>query len=61
MLDAAMNLWDCAAIMPIIEEAGGRFTTWDGTPTIYAPDAVATNGLLHDQILGVLKSERRQA
>ena len=54
MVDAAMKLWDCAAILPVIEEAGGRFTTWDGRATIYADDAVATNGLLHNQALSAL-------
>src|SRR5262249_23200550 len=29
-LDPAMNVWDCAALLPVIEEAGGRFTSWRG-------------------------------
>jgi fructose-1,6-bisphosphatase/inositol monophosphatase family enzyme len=27
-LDPIMNVWDCAALLPIVEEAGGRFTDW---------------------------------
>ncbi len=54
MIDPALNLWDCAAIMPIIEEAGGRFTSWAGEATIYTKDAVATNGVLHSEILAML-------
>ena len=34
MLDPVMNLWDCAALLPIVEEAGGTFTDWQGTSTI---------------------------
>ena len=47
MLDAVMNPWDCAAIQPVVEEAGGRFTDWKGVRTIYGGCAVASNGLLH--------------
>lgn len=61
MLDPKMNPWDCAAVAPIIREAGGRFTTWAGEPTIWGPDAVATNGKLYDQVIEVLKNEKRAA
>lgn len=55
MIDPGLKLWDCAAIMPCITEAGGRFTTWDGRDTIYADDGLATNGLLHEQVLTIVK------
>lgn len=55
MIDPAMNPWDCAPLLPILREAGGQFTAWDGADTIWGPDAVATNGLLHEQVLGELK------
>lgn len=55
MIDSAMNPWDCAAVMPIVEEAGGRFTTWAGEPTIWGKDGVASNGILHQQVLDLLK------
>ena len=57
MVDPALKLWDCAAILPIMEEAGGRFTTWDGKATIYADDGVASNGVLHDEVLSTLRGE----
>jgi histidinol phosphatase-like enzyme (inositol monophosphatase family) len=53
-LDPIMNVWDCAALLPIVEEAGGRFTDWRGQRTIHGGEAVATNGVLHDRILAVL-------
>jgi histidinol phosphatase-like enzyme (inositol monophosphatase family) len=54
MIDPAMHVWDCAPLLPIIEEAGGRFTDWQGRRTIQGGNAVATNGLLHDQVLELL-------
>ena len=54
MVDPGMKLWDCAAVMPVIEEAGGRFTTWGGKATIYGEDSVASNGLLHEEVLSIL-------
>jgi len=54
MVDPAMASWDCAALLPIIEEAGGRFTTWEGERTIHGADAFATNGILHERVLEAL-------
>jgi histidinol-phosphatase len=60
MLDPVINPWDVAPLPPILREAGGRFTNWAGEETIHGPDGVATNGALHEQVLSVLKSERRR-
>ncbi len=54
-LDPMMNVWDCAALLPIVEEAGGRFTDWSGRATIHGGEAVATNGLVHDEVLRLLR------
>lgn len=56
MLDPVMNLWDCAAIVPIIEEAGGTFTDWIGRQTAGGGNAIATNGKLFDQVMRVVTS-----
>ena len=51
-----LNPWDTAAGTVILEEAGGKLTDYDGTPyTIYSKKIVASNGLLHQQILDVLQ------
>lgn len=50
MIDPRMSVWDCGPLLPIIQEAGGRFTDWQGNATIHGPDAFSTNGLLHDQV-----------
>ena len=47
--------WDLAPCKLIVEEAGGRFTDWDGRPTIYTGTALATNGRLHDAALERLR------
>jgi len=54
MLDPIMNLWDCAALLPIMEEAGGTFTDWRGHRTAAAGNAVATNGVLFDEVMSVI-------
>ncbi len=54
MIDPEMNLWDTAALLPVIEEAGGRFTDWHGQRTVHSHEAVGTNGLVTDEILVLL-------
>jgi len=54
MVEHGVHVWDVAAIKPIVEEAGGRFSDWDGQPTIYLPDVLASNGTLHNEVLGLL-------
>ena len=40
----------------IVEEAGGRFSDFDGTARIDAGTAVTSNGLLHDELLTAMAS-----
>ncbi len=54
MVDAAMKVWDCAPMPPILSEAGGHFTNWQGEPTIWGHDAMATNGKLFEQVQALL-------
>lgn len=49
-----LEVHDMAALVPIVEEAGGTFTGLDGTPGPWHRSAVATNSLLHDSVLQVL-------
>ncbi len=55
MVDPIMNIWDAAAILPIIEEAGGTFTDWHGRPTIHSGEGIATNGLVLDEVLRITR------
>jgi len=55
MLDATLSVWDCAALLPILREAGGSFTDWAGNSTIHGPDAISTNGILLDAVLKTVR------
>jgi histidinol-phosphatase len=55
MLDFGVHSWDIAAIIPLVEEAGGTFTDWTGKQDLEQPDALASNGKLHDAVLTVLE------
>ncbi len=51
MLDPIMAVWDCAALQPILEEAGGTFTDWRGKSTIRGEEAISTNRVLFDEVM----------
>ncbi len=59
-LDPEMEMWDSAPFLPILEEAGGRFTDWDGDRTIHGANALSTNGALHDELLALLAEVRTE-
>jgi len=51
MVEPELSLWDLAALVPIVTEAGGTFTDLGGRPGPGGGSAVATNGKLHPEIL----------
>ena len=54
MIEPELSLWDVAALVPIIIEAGGTFTDLSGRPGPSGGSAIATNGALHEDILAHL-------
>lgn len=56
MIDPEMNVWDNAPLLPIVVEAGGRFTNMAGVATIDGGSGVSTNGLLHDAVIAELRN-----
>jgi histidinol-phosphatase len=52
--DRAMNVWDYAPVQLIVEEAGGRCTTFEGAGPSAGSSFVATNGLLHEGVVALL-------
>ena len=58
MLDAVMNVWDCAALFPVLKEAGGTFTDWQGNSTINGGNAIATNGHLFEEVMRTIRNEK---
>jgi histidinol phosphatase-like enzyme (inositol monophosphatase family) len=59
MLDPIMNIWDCAPLLPIVEEAGGTFTDWQGQRTIHGGNAISTNGKLFEPVIAVIRNAER--
>jgi histidinol-phosphatase len=59
MLDPAMNVWDCAALLPVVEEAGGTFSDWQGARTIRGGNAIATNGLLFEEVMRIIETNQQ--
>lgn len=55
MLDPVMSVWDCAPFPPILAEAGGYFGDWQGNPTIYAGEAMATTQALLPEVLALIR------
>ncbi|GGM07584.1 inositol monophosphatase family protein [Nakamurella endophytica] len=50
-----LSLWDLAALVPVVREAGGRLTGVDGSPIgLHSTSALATNGLLHPAVTALL-------
>lgn len=59
MVDAVMAPWDTAALFPVITEAGGSFTDWEGVPTAFGGSSVATNAALAGKVRSLLHAGDR--
>ncbi|GIE94030.1 histidinol-phosphatase [Paractinoplanes rishiriensis] len=59
MVEPELSLWDVAALIPIITEAGGKITDLSGRPPGDKTPAIATNGPLHETILNALAAPKR--
>jgi histidinol-phosphatase len=57
MLDPAMHVWDNGPLLPILKEAGGTFTDWNGEETIRGGNAISTNGELYEQVMNLIKAD----
>jgi histidinol-phosphatase len=55
MVDPLMNVWDAAALIPIIEEAGGHFIDWNGAATAHSGNGISVNALLRERVLSITK------
>jgi histidinol-phosphatase len=59
-MDAALDLgirpYDVSAVKICVEEAGGKYTSWDGENSIYAAAGVSSNGLIHRQCVKILSN-----
>jgi histidinol-phosphatase len=50
MIDVDLKPWDLAAVKIVVEEAGGQFTDFTGQSTAFGGNAIASNGLVHEEI-----------
>ena len=55
MIDPEVKAWDAAALPPILEEAGGVLTDWQGQPGFLGGDAIGCHPDLLDQVLKVTR------
>ncbi len=51
MVESDLSLWDYAALVPIVEEAGGRMTTLNGGPLRHGRSVLTSNGAMHDELI----------
>ena len=56
-LEPEIKPWDVAATKIIVTEAGGRYSDFAGTPSIYSGSAVVSNGLVHDAVVTILQGK----
>jgi histidinol-phosphatase len=55
--EPVLESYDMAALVPIVEEAGGRLTAYDGRPALAGGSALSTNGVLHTALLDLLSPQ----
>lgn len=55
MLDPSLSYWDVAAVVPVIEGAGWRVSSWEGGNPLERPSLIASGGALHDEVLRDLR------
>ena len=53
MVETSLREWDVAALLPIVAEAGGKTTQIDGSPWSDHKSCLTTNGVLHDEVVGL--------
>jgi fructose-1,6-bisphosphatase/inositol monophosphatase family enzyme len=56
MVDPLMNLWDAAALVPILAEAGGHFVDWQGNETPSSGNGISVNQALREQVLAITRA-----
>ena len=61
MVDPLLNPWDCAALVPIMQEAGGHFVDFNGEVTIHSNNGLSVNGRLRDAALKILQTPENDA
>ncbi len=58
MIEASIHPWDIAACKLIVEEAAGRFSGFDGDDARLPANSIASNGALHEELVGIFGNTR---
>jgi histidinol-phosphatase len=58
MVEVDLSVWDWSAPKVLVEEAGGRVTDFDGDRDLDGRTYVASNGIIHESVLEILRGER---
>lgn len=53
-VDPVMAPWDAGPFLTIASEAGGKFSTFGGDPTVHGGSGISSNGILHEKVIGEL-------
>jgi myo-inositol-1(or 4)-monophosphatase len=56
MLDPTLSYWDVAAVVPVVEGAGGQVSSWSGGDPLAEPSLIATAGPVHADVLRLLRA-----
>ncbi len=56
MFDPILNIWDAAALLPVLKEAGGIFSDTDGVETIHSGNGFSTNKTLYPKVKAIFES-----
>jgi histidinol-phosphatase len=56
MIDPYLNVWDAAAVAPVLNEAGGEFVDWRGEASIRGGDGIGANRELLEQVVEITRS-----
>ncbi len=59
MVDPEMNVWDAAAVQPIMEESGASFTDWSGQPTIHSQEGIGAAPGVVEEVLAITRGSKR--
>jgi histidinol-phosphatase len=57
MVEPELTVWDYAALQVVVEEAGGRVTQFDGSPTRHLGSIVSSNGRVHDEVRAAISEQ----
>lgn len=58
MFDPVLNIWDAAALLPILKESGGVFSDMNGKETIHSGNGFSTNKALYPQVMEIFEAHK---